>query len=536
MKVSDFRHPQEVQRLEALQNVKVLNLVLNIFNKAYANITSFATVAERNYPISVYTEPRLHRLYCSAKNKLGISEDVPIYLRFGYEITAETIGTDGDCAIIVNSCCLDSLTDDELLAILARELGHIAYAHVKYINIIRFFDDLTQKLSGIAETAILTTKNILLEWLRCAEYTADRAGAIAVGSVEAPCMAILKAMGAVDGYPQLSFDLKQIVSEPLPEFPGEGLGKVGQIAFQNIMAAIKVPFGMLRMKELWNWSQSKECQQAFSHIYYSNRWTFGLEKQKDPTLLYSKAEIALRKSPEEGLALLHQAAHCGSPAAMCSLGKIYLEGKLVTKDPIQAVRYLHYAIAAKYPAAYTQLGICYLKGIPEVLPQNVDMGYRLLRCGREKGNPDAQKYLLQYRQPSYAIVKAVAEAIKSTSNKTSATEYYVLQGKQQNAKKWYEYLDIPREEKLFVLAVNHAYPGQYAALCSSGLYYLTGKTIPRYCSWETLKQQKLTRNVLLGRIDLLAGEDLLYSCDEKMVGQSVIALLEAVLKKIEMMP
>lgn len=532
MTVSDFRHPQEVQRLNALQSMKVMNLILNIFNKAYANITSFATVSERNYPVTACTQPRLHRLYRTAKDRLGVTEEVPVYLKFDYAISAETIGTDGDCAIIVSNCCLETLTDDELLAILARELGHIAYKHVKYINIIRFFDDLTQKLSGIAETAILTTKNILIEWLRCAEYTADRAAAVAVGSVEPPCMAIAKAMGAVDDYPQISFSVKQLVSEPIPLFPGDGLGKVGQIAFQNIMTQVNVPFGMLRVRELWDWSRSDECRASFAHIYYSNSCAFGLESQSDPVLLYSKAEMMLKKSPTDGLPLLHRAAQCGSPAAMCSLGKVYMEGNLVPRDESLAICYLQRAVAAKHPAAYTQLGVCCLKGISDVIPQNTDMGYRLIRCGRDKGDTNAQKHLLQYKQPPYATVKCVKETVKSFSGGKEKPNYYVLNGNQADAQKWRDYLDIPRDEMFFVLAVNQVYSGQYAAICSSGIYFLTEKTLPRYCSWEMLKQKDLTRKESYGKIDLLSGEELLYSCDKNTVNWSVIPLLETILKRL----
>lgn len=529
MMVSDFRHPQEVQRLNALQSVKVLNLILNIFNKAYANITSFATVSERNYPVTACTQPRLHRLYRTAKDKLGVTEEIPVYLKFDYAISAETIGTDGDCAIIVSNCCLETLTDDELLAILARELGHIAYKHVKYINIIRFFDDLTQKLSGIAETAILTTKNILIEWLRCAEYTADRAAAVAVGSVEPPCMAIAKAMGAVDDYPQISFSVKQLVSEPIPLFPGDGLGKVGQIAFQNIMTQVNVPFGMLRVRELWDWSRSDECRASFAHIYYSNSCAFGLESQSDPVLLYSKAEMMLKKSPTDGLPLLHRAAQCGSPAAMCSLGKVYLEGKLVAKDSAQAMRYLQRAVAAKYPAAYTQLGICYLNGVAEVCPQNRDQGYRLLRCARDKADSNAQHYLLQYKQPSYTVAKSVEDAVKNIAGKTKP-DYYVLLGAKTDSRQWYDFLDIPKSEKLLVLAVNQLYPDQYLAVCSSGVYYLTEKTLPQYRSWETIRQENMTQNKNHGRIDLMSGDCLLYSCDETDAGKTVVPLLEAIRK------
>ena len=533
MAVSDFRHPQEVQRLKALQNVKLLNMVLNVFNKAYANITSFATVAERNYPVTAYTEPRLYRLYHGAKEKLGVTEDIPIYLRFDYAIAAETIGTDGDCAIIVNSCCLEELTDNELMAILARELGHIFYHHVKYINIIRFFDDLTQKLSGIAETAVLTTKNVLLEWMRCAEYTADRAAAIATGTVEAPCMAILKAMGAIPEHPQIDLDLRETVSEMLPPFPEEALGKVGQIAFQNIMSALNVPFGRLRVKELWDWSRSEVCRQKFAHIYFSNSWTFGLERYSDPLLLYSKAERILTKSPEEALALLHRAARCGSPAAMSSLGKIYLKGKLVTKDAGQAVRYLQLAVAAKYPAAYTQLGECYLNGIPEACQQNKDMGYRLIRCGRDKGDGNAQIHLLKYKHPAYSVTKCVEDTVKTKHKSGGKRDYYVLMGKQGDARKWYDYLDIPNDEKMLVLAVNQAYPGQYLAICASGIYYLTDKTLPQYCAWETLKRQNVAVKESFGRTDLMVGDRLLYSSDESTVGQTVIPLIEQIWKRLQ---
>lgn len=525
--VSDYRHPQEVQRLNALQDAKMLSRLLNVFNKAYASITSFATVSERNFPVTAYTLPRLHRLYCTAKDRLGVTEDIPVYLEFDYAISARTIGTDGDCAIIVSNCCLEVLTDDELLAILARELGHIACKHIKYINIIRFFDDLTQKLTGIAETVILTTKNILIEWLRCAEYTADRAAAITVGSVEPPCMAIAKAMGAVDDHPKIRFCVKQLVSETSASLPGNGLGEVGQIAFQNIMSQVNVPFGMLRMRELWEWSSSDICRDFFAHVYYSNSYTFGLENQSDPVLLYRKAETLLKKGSVDALPLLHRAARCSSPAAMCALGKVYLEGKLTAKDGSQAMRYLKRAVAAKYPAAYTQLGICYLNGVAEVCPQNKEQGYRLLRCARDKADADAQHYLLRDKQPSFVATKSVEEIVRTYAGRSSP-DYYVLLGSKMDSGKWYDFLDIPRIEKMLVLAVNQVYPDQYLAVCSSGVYYLTEKTLPQYRSWETLRQETMAQNKNYGRIDLISGDCLLYSCEEAAAGRSVIPVLEAI--------
>ena len=83
----------------------------------------------------------------------------------------------------------------------------------------------------------------------------------------------------------------------------------------------------------------------------------------------------------------------------------------------------------------------------------------------------------------------------------------------------------------FVPDVNQEYTGQYAAICSSGIYFLSGKTLPWYCSWETLKQKDLTRKESYGRMDLLSGEELLYSCDKNTANRSVIPLLETILKR-----
>lgn len=35
-----------------------------------------------------------------------------------------------------------------------------------------------------------------------------------------------------------------------------------------------------------------------------------------------------------------------------------------------------------------------------------------------------------------------------------------------------DYLDIPRDEMFFALAVNQVYSGQYVAICSSGIFSL----------------------------------------------------------------
>ena len=82
---------------------------------------------------------------------------------------------------MLHSGLLEYLTDDELLFIVGRELGHIKHGHTRWLSII-----------APCGSAIPGLNLLYGHWQRKADYTADRAGLIACGSLDAAVRAILK--------------------------------------------------------------------------------------------------------------------------------------------------------------------------------------------------------------------------------------------------------------------------------------------------------------------------------------------------------
>jgi hypothetical protein len=105
-----------------------------------------------------------------------------------------TFGSDSSSFIVLGTAMLTNFHDDDLLFVLAREMGHCRAGHALWKTVIRFMaGDLsghTGVLAGGLLNAISPTKLIggalempLMAWSRQSEVTADRAGLLAIGDV-----------------------------------------------------------------------------------------------------------------------------------------------------------------------------------------------------------------------------------------------------------------------------------------------------------------------------------------------------------------
>ena len=268
--MQNYRHPKEETALHSVLKNGMIKALLGAFQSAGVSLTSIARVMDHSVVVTEHTHPRLHKLYYKAMKMLDIPYEVPLYLDEGYALTARTVGTDGDCIIVMSSECLESCTDDQLMAVLGHELGHITMGHICNLNLFSVIDMLLPQIPMFGMAAAAGAKAMLLDWMRYADFTADRAAAIAAGSVVPVLQMTARSMGYESGYMKL--DVRGMLRDVC--MPPEDIGVLGKVYLQQIQPTLEAPEGLWRIQELYSWSTSYQCRQVWPQLYYSNIYFF----------------------------------------------------------------------------------------------------------------------------------------------------------------------------------------------------------------------------------------------------------------------
>ena len=123
---------------------------------------------------------------------LGLPKMPDVYVAGDQMWSTYTFGTDSSSFIVLGTAILTNFKGDELLFMLAREMGHCAAGHALWKTVVRFLtgsaDVKGSLMAGGLLGAISPTKLIegaaelpLMAWSRQSDVTADRAGLMAVG-------------------------------------------------------------------------------------------------------------------------------------------------------------------------------------------------------------------------------------------------------------------------------------------------------------------------------------------------------------------
>lgn len=101
--------------------------------------------------------------------------------------------------------------------------------------------------------------------------------------------------------------------------------------------------------------------------------------------------LETQKRMVEAVTWYEKAAAQGNPAAAYRLGKLYLQGELVSKDVPKALEYLTVSARQGSPFAQYILGKLYLIG--KEVEQDREKAYRWFEMAAEQGNPYARFFL-----------------------------------------------------------------------------------------------------------------------------------------------
>jgi Zn-dependent protease with chaperone function len=194
-----YAHPTDsaVQRFLARNGVHGgVEAVVN----AYLRV-AFGTFLHDSVQVSPRQFPEIHVMLSECAERLSIP--VPRLLigpnapnQSGLAMNAFTFGTDEQSFIFITSLLALQLAPEELRYVIGHECGHIHNQHVTFLTLAYM---LHYRLFGKFwleplkyKFPLLATKIPLDTWQRRAEVTADRAGAICAGDVEAGARALIK--------------------------------------------------------------------------------------------------------------------------------------------------------------------------------------------------------------------------------------------------------------------------------------------------------------------------------------------------------
>ncbi len=271
LKADDFRHPLDLQATQALKQLPGLDLVVRSLLGSVGeqffylnNIASSVLVGEKQLP-------HLHKLLLEACKTLDL-EPPQLYLQQNPVPNAYTFAMRGKQPFMVlHTSLIEMLTEEEIQAVMAHELGHLKCEHGVYLTMANIMVLATNLLPIWGALMAQSMQNQMMEWLRCAEFSCDRAALLATQNPKVVMSVLMKlAGGSPTLAPQLNLDAfidQARAYEKISET------ELGEMLKESQTAQLSHPVPVLRAKEVDRWASSQEYQnllQNRKNVYNKN--------------------------------------------------------------------------------------------------------------------------------------------------------------------------------------------------------------------------------------------------------------------------
>ncbi len=151
--------------------------------------------------VTQQVNPELFRLIQENQARLQV-EPVAVFIVPGRELNAYAFGLSQPKSIVLNASLFQVMDRKEIQFILGHEMGHVRLGHT-------WLNSLVGGLAGIPAPyeAMLLMVFVLRGWNRTCEYSADRAGLLACGSINKAITALIKLEAGFSGLNQKGLQL-----------------------------------------------------------------------------------------------------------------------------------------------------------------------------------------------------------------------------------------------------------------------------------------------------------------------------------------
>src|SRR6267143_2798903 len=255
-----YIHPDDKRALAALRAIpgidSALKKLLAVTGESAIRVIFTASAVK----VTPKQCPDLHSKLQIACTTLGV--DMPdLFVQQSPLVNAFTGGVERP-VIVLYSQLLERLTDEEVLAVVAHEVGHIHAEHVLYLTAARLIEFLATAAvlaSPLAlivkELLTLSMRSALLAWSRRAELSCDRAALLVTQDADVIGRTMMKLCG---GTYASKVDYEQFLAQGR-EFQKTYDGKALDRFWADVITAgLSHPFPVWRVSEILQWVESGE--------------------------------------------------------------------------------------------------------------------------------------------------------------------------------------------------------------------------------------------------------------------------------------
>jgi len=256
----DYIHPLDSKALAALRAIpgidSALKKLLAVTGESAIRVTFMASAVR----VTPKQCPDLHAKLQIACTTLGV--DMPdLFIQQNPVVNAFTGGVEKP-VIVLHSSLIERLSEEEVLAVIAHEVGHIHAEHVLYLTAAQLILALaTLPLASLPVAAIVkdlltaSMRGALLAWMRRAELSCDRAALLVVQDPHVIGRTMMKLAGGTFAS-KINYDLFLEQARDFQKTYDES--KLDKFWADIINAGLSHPFPIWRVSEILKWVDEGE--------------------------------------------------------------------------------------------------------------------------------------------------------------------------------------------------------------------------------------------------------------------------------------
>ncbi|AFY65690.1 M48 family metallopeptidase [Geitlerinema sp. PCC 7407] len=255
---NQFRHPLDLEATRALQQLPGLDLAIRSLLGPVAEQFFYLDNIASSIRVGKDQLPDLHHLLLEAAAILDL-EPPELYLRQHPVPNAYTFAMRGrQPFMVIHTSLLELLNPPEIQAVMAHELGHLKCDHGVYLTLANLLVLAAGQLPSWGAAIAQSLQAQMMEWLRCAEFTCDRAALLVVQDPKIVASLLMKLTG---GSPSLVSKLNvDAFLAQARSYEDLSHTQLGQLLKQAHATNLTHPVPVLRAKEIDRWATSQLYQ------------------------------------------------------------------------------------------------------------------------------------------------------------------------------------------------------------------------------------------------------------------------------------